>query len=151
MSPACSRVRCPGIGIGHHRRVLKLDCPFCGLPEDRVIAELGPCVALWSKEPPSGSLMVIPKSHRKAPWDLTPPEWTATQDLLGAMMNRLRASHKPDGWNVGWNVGRVGGQSVEHAHCHLVPRYRDERYAGRGIRWWIKRQDVTSTGAIPLP
>ncbi|MFB4288808.1 HIT family protein [Nonomuraea sp. ATR24] len=46
--------------------------------------------------------------------------------------------HAPDGWNVGWNVGPVGGQSVAHAHCHLVPRYAGEPFAGRGIRAWIK-------------
>ena len=84
--------------------------------------------------------MVIPRAHRTTPWDLSRDEWVATQDLLSTLVERLGESHRPDGWNVGWNVGTVGGQSVQHAHCHLVPRYRDEPYAGRGIRWWLKRQ-----------
>jgi diadenosine tetraphosphate (Ap4A) HIT family hydrolase len=27
-----------------------------------------------------------------------------------------------DGYNIGWNVGGSAGQTVEHAHCHLIPR-----------------------------
>ena len=126
-----------------------VECPFCDVAAGDVIARSGPCLALWTNEPPVGSLMVIPEAHRQAPWDLTPEEWTATQDLLRVMMRRLRDSHRPDGWNVGWNVGQVAGQSVDHAHCHLVPRYQQERYAGRGIRWWLKRQENTAGPELP--
>jgi histidine triad (HIT) family protein len=48
--------------------------------------------------------------------------------------------HHPDGYNVGWNCGSVGGQEVFHAHLHVIPRYRDEPLAGRGIRAWIKQE-----------
>jgi histidine triad (HIT) family protein len=121
--------------------VNEADCPFCSLAPTDVIARRGPCLALWTNEPPSGSVMVIPAAHRRTPWDLTVGEWAATQDLLRVLMLRVSESHEPDGWNVGWNVGQTGGQSVEHAHCHLVPRYRDEPYAGRGLRWWFKRPE----------
>lgn len=56
-------------------------------------------------------------------------------------MHQVLETHQPDGWNVGWNVGPVGGQIMDHAHCHLVPRYRDERYAGKGLRWWLKQPE----------
>jgi diadenosine tetraphosphate (Ap4A) HIT family hydrolase len=116
-------------------------CPFCTIADADVIAEAGGCVAIWTNESPSGSVMVIPRAHRRTPWDLTADEWTSTQDLLRQMMERVHASHRPDGWNVGWNVGTVGGQSVDHAHCHLVPRYQGERHAGKGIRWWFKQPE----------
>ncbi|WP_127480008.1 HIT family protein [Nocardioides pantholopis] len=124
-------------------------CPFCALAGHDVLAEVGPCVAIWTNESPSGSVMVIPRAHRQAPWDLTSEEWAATGELLRTMMRRVHASHQPDGWNVGWNVGVVGGQSVDHAHCHLVPRYRDERYAGRGLRWWFKQPENEVPGPPP--
>jgi diadenosine tetraphosphate (Ap4A) HIT family hydrolase len=89
--------------------------------------------------------MVLPLAHRLTPWDLSKEEWSATQDLLKSMMSRVDQAHRPDGWNVGWNVGRVGGQSVEHAHCHLIPRYRNERYAGKGLRWWFKQPENVAT------
>jgi histidine triad (HIT) family protein len=118
-------------------------CPFCDVAEPDVIARDGPCFAIWTGEPPAGSAMVLPIRHVGAPWDLDEGEWAATHRLLAAMQKRLTASHAPDGWNVGWNVGRVGGQSVPHAHCHLVPRYADEAYAGRGLRWWVKQPTNT--------
>jgi histidine triad (HIT) family protein len=125
----------------HDDRVPAPNCPFCSLDPDDVVTRDGPCVAIWTNEQPVGSLMVIPVEHRTAPWELTPEEWSATQRLLQRMMRRVGELHAPDGWNVGWNVGEVGGQSVAHAHCHLVPRYADEPHAGKGLRWWFKQAD----------
>lgn len=116
-------------------------CLFCDVAETAIVAAKGPCVAIWTDESPPGSLMVLPRAHRVAPWDLSVDEWSATQSLLRMMKLRVDEQHRPDGWNVGWNVGPVGGQSVEHAHCHLVPRYRDELYAGKGLRWWFKQPE----------
>ncbi|MGI8646345.1 MAG: HIT family protein [Nocardioides sp.] len=115
------------------------DCAFCDVPEDEVIAREGPCFAIWTGEAPAGSAMVLPRVHRRTPWELTDDEWAATRVLLSSLRGSIAAEHEPDGWNIGWNVGEVGGQSVPHAHCHLVPRYADEAYAGRGLRWWFKQ------------
>ena len=117
------------------------ECPFCSIAPNEVVAQEGPCVAIWTNELPAGSLMVIPRAHRRAPWELTTEEWSATQSLLRLMMNQVSELHMPGGWNVGWNVGAVAGQVVEHAHCHLVPRYADEPFAGRGLRWWFKQAE----------
>jgi hypothetical protein len=35
-------------------------CPFCDIAKRDVIAQVGPCAAIWTREPPAGSLMVIP-------------------------------------------------------------------------------------------
>ena len=113
-------------------------CAFCAPLVHEVIRDDGLCFALWTGELPLGSAMILPREHREAPWDLTPAEWTATQGLLRDVMRLVEDRFHPDGWNVGWNVRPVGGQSVPHAHCHLIPRYRDEPYAGRGLRWWFK-------------
>lgn len=126
-------------------------CPFCDVAESDVIAQIGPCAAIWTHETPAGSVMVIPLAHRQEPWDLTTEEWAATQDLLRAMMRQVRDSHAPDGWNVGWNVGRVGGQSVSHAHCHLIPRYQDELHAGKGLRYWFKQTDNSTHVEVRRP
>jgi diadenosine tetraphosphate (Ap4A) HIT family hydrolase len=47
----------------------------------------------------------------------------ACAELLVAERKVLDAEQKPDGYNVGVNVGRAGGQSVMHVHVHLIPRY----------------------------
>lgn len=121
------------------------DCAFCVVSDQEVVERLGPCFAMWTGEQPEGSAMVLPVEHRGAPWDLTAEEWLATKGLLQSMMERVVLLYSPHGWNVGWNVGEIGGQSVAHAHCHLIPRYADEPFAKRGLRWWFKHPDNART------
>jgi len=85
--------------------------------------------------------MIIPRAHRETLFDLTREEWEATYDLLHAAKNLIDDVFKPDGYNVGWNCGSVGGQTVFHAHLHIIPRFADEPRAGRGIRWWLKQAE----------
>ena len=47
----------------------------------------------------------------------------------------------PDGYNVGWNCGAIAGESIAHAHLHVLhvmPRFRQEPLAGKGIRALLK-------------
>lgn len=114
-------------------------CPFCPPDISRVaVLESDHAVALLGREGPSG--LVVPRVHRTTPFDLTPEEWADTALLL-RKLRQLIAEQTPDGWNIGWNVGPVAGQEVEHVHCHLIPRFADEPYAGRGIRWWVKQPE----------
>ncbi|WP_230202632.1 HIT family protein [Paenibacillus ihumii] len=46
--------------------------------------------------------------------------------------------YKPQGYNLGWNCGEVGGQHIFHSHLHIIPRYKDESLAGKGIRYMFK-------------
>ncbi len=116
-------------------------CPFCDPPPEQLIVVDGPCYAMWTGGAPEGSVMVLPLAHKETPFDLNGEEWEATKRLLCLVRDRVDDLHQPDGWNVGWNVQAVGGQSIPHAHCHLIPRYSDEPFAGRGLRWWIKGDD----------
>lgn len=86
-----------------------------------------------------GSGLIIPKAHKETVFDLNPAEWKATYDLLQQAKEFLDKEYKPQGYNVGWNCGQVGGQEVFHAHLHVIPRYEDEPLAGEGIRHWIKQ------------
>ncbi|HEX2774877.1 MAG TPA: HIT domain-containing protein [Micromonosporaceae bacterium] len=132
--------------------LIGMDCPFC-LPaiEPQIVLQDTQCYAIWTQEVPLGSAMVVPREHRATVFDLTEQEWRSTRVLLREMRDLVAAAHQPDGWNVGWNVEPVGGQSIAHAHCHLVPRYRDEPLAGRGIRTWIKDPDNRPPAHPPLP
>jgi diadenosine tetraphosphate (Ap4A) HIT family hydrolase len=44
----------------------------------------------------------------------------------------LEAALQPDGFNVGVNIGEHAGQTVHHAHIHLIPRYRGDNPTPRG-------------------
>lgn len=44
----------------------------------------------------------------------------------------LDARHRPDGYNIGINVGEAAGQSVWHVHIHVIPRYTGDVPNPRG-------------------
>lgn len=88
-----------------------------------------------------GSYVIIPKSQVGTPFDLSDKEWMDSKNLLKELKKYLDKKFKPDGYNIGWNVGKVGGQEVAHAHMHVIPRYADEPYAGKGLRYWFKQPE----------
>jgi len=63
-----------------------------------------------------GHSLVIPFRHVADFFDLS-------ADEMRAVRKDIDAESRPDGYNVGVNVGRAGGQSVMHVHIHLIPRY----------------------------
>ena len=120
------------------------DCPFCPpLAEDeRIVLENEHCLFLQRPQPVlAGSGIIVPRQHRETLFDLTDEEWRATGELLQRVKALLDERHAPDGYNVGWNCGAVGGQEIFHAHCHVIPRYADEPLAGKGIRYWLKQEE----------
>ncbi len=115
-------------------------CPFCAVDAGQVLLRGERCLVLDTRDPVLvGSVMIIPRAHRVTPFDLTPEEWTETGQLLRRIKALLDERLAPDGYNVGWNCGDVGGQVVMHAHLHVIPRHRDEPLAGKGIRHWLKQ------------
>ncbi len=79
-----------------------------------------------------GHTLVIPLRHCPDFFDMTPEEMAACMELLVAERRALDAEVKPDGYNIGVNVGRAGGQSVLHAHIHLIPRYAGDHPSPQG-------------------
>jgi len=86
-----------------------------------------------------GSYVVIPKSYVETPFDMSEQEWACTKRMVDIIKEYLDDIHSPDGYTVGWNVGQVAGQTVRHAHLQIIPRFKDEPFAGRGIRHWLKK------------
>lgn len=92
-----------------------------------------------------GEYVIIPKSQVSSPFEMTNEEWADTKVLLDLVKEYLDKTYHPDGYNIGWNVGTVAGQNVHHAHMHIIPRYADEPYAGRGIRYLFKQPENIRT------
>jgi len=88
-----------------------------------------------------GSCYIIPKNHKETPFDLSDKEWADTKNMINTVKEYLERRYKPDGYNLGWNVGETGGQFVFHAHLHFIPRYKDEPLAGKGIRHWFMQEE----------
>lgn len=120
-------------------------CPFCDPVPGKVFLRYRTGLAMWTQNGPRGSAMILPVVHRITPFQMTAEEWNDSRKLLIRARDDIANRYSPDGWNIGWNVYPVGGQSVPHVHCHLIPRYSDDPIAGRGIRWWLTQQPQSPT------
>jgi diadenosine tetraphosphate (Ap4A) HIT family hydrolase len=83
-----------------------------------------------------GHTLVVPRRHEADCFALSPDEQTAMWRLVNDVQQRLARQERPDGYNVGVNVGAAGGQTVGHVPIHLIPRYAGDVGDPRGgIRW----------------
>jgi len=114
-------------------------CPFCDLLDaGRTLAERPLAAAVADAFPLSpGHVLVVPRRHEADVFALTPEELADMLALVGDMRTRIAAERRPDGWNVGVNVGDAGGQTVAHAHVHVIPRYAGDVEDPRGGMRWI--------------
>ena len=119
------------------------NCLFCNLDDiqNEVIIENDLCIFLQHEEVVlNGSGLIIPRAHRETVFDLTIAEWDATYEMIHQVKNLVDRNFKPNGYNLGWNCGECAGQHVFHAHLHIIPRFKDEPLAGKGIRYWLKQE-----------
>lgn len=101
-----------------------IDCVFCELPTDRVQAMNDLALAFADAFPvTTGHTLVIPRRHVANFFDLTEDEVVAVYRLLRLMRDRLEQTQSPRGFNIGANIGEIAGQSVGHAHIHVIPRF----------------------------
>ena len=107
------------------------DCPFCDVHEP-VISNRLAYVTYDSYPVSNGHLLIIPVRHVADYFDMTQKEKTAVMELVGQGKALLDQKLKPDGYNVGINSGSAAGQTVMHAHVHLIPRYRGDTADPRG-------------------
>ncbi len=100
-------------------------CPFCSLSKDaELICETATCVAFYDAFPVSpGHALIIPKRHVPSYFDLTNHEREAMNVMLTYVKKIIDQRYHPDAYNVGLNIGQAAGQSIFHAHMHVIPRY----------------------------
>jgi len=107
-------------------------CIFCK-PQREILAENEAALAVPDTYPVSpGHALVVPRRHAATIWDLSAEEFEACFRLVRELKPVLEARYKPDGFNVGVNCGEAAGQSVWHAHIHVIPRYQGDVPSPRG-------------------
>jgi superfamily II DNA or RNA helicase/diadenosine tetraphosphate (Ap4A) HIT family hydrolase/HKD family nuclease len=111
-----------------------MSSPFLGVPENQWVAWNALAFAIHDKFPVSpGHTLVITRREVPTWFEATRNEQVAILDLVEKIKADLDASSpKPDGYNVGVNVGEVAGQTVMHLHVHVIPRYRGDVPDPRG-------------------
>lgn len=113
-------------------------CIFCDFPRahgsppqnawdrDRLLVHTGEhAFVIMNKYPYSnGHVMVVPRRHTHELEALPDVEFTALQQLLRETVAAVRTSYKPQGLNVGMNMGQAAGAGIaDHLHWHVVPRW----------------------------
>lgn len=115
------------------------ECPFCQPDSKRIwfLDETG--IVVRDAFPVSkGHTLVVPRQHTASLFDLPAATQSALWRLVAEARTRLHDELHPDGFNLGLNDGEAAGQTVMHAHIHVIPRWTGDVPDPRGgIRWVI--------------
>ena len=106
-------------------------CLFCAAVEggddaERLVVHRGRhAIVLLNKFPyASGHFMVAPSRHVGDLPDLSDDELVEIHRLASSGIGALAELYQPQGYNLGWNLGRIAGAGVvDHIHLHVVPRW----------------------------
>lgn len=72
----------------------------------------------------SGHLMVAPNRHTAIFEELAAEELCEHYELVQRSIVALKKLFKPEGFNIGMNLGRIAGAGIDkHLHTHIVPRW----------------------------
>lgn len=105
-------------------------CIFCEFskekddPKNLIFDRRNHVFAMLNRYPyNSGHLMIAPYRHVMEVEDLKDEEWMEMLQLLRDCLKALKRIMSPDGFNIGFNIGRASGAGFEHVHLHVVPRW----------------------------
>jgi len=110
------------------------ECIFCSKPaagddEAELILNRGPLSYVLMNAYPynNGHLLVVPYEHTADISGLSEGQLVDMIHQAKAWVDVLRRAMFPDGFNVGFNIGRVAGAGIEeHVHLHIVPRWNGD-------------------------
>ena len=114
-------------------------CPFCSLPEERIVARSTHGLAIRDAYPISpGHTLILPRRHAGSFFSLDADEQGDLLALLKSAKAALDKELAAPAYNLGINDGPVAGQTVPHVHIHLIPRFEGDVPDPRGgVRWVI--------------
>ncbi|QGA80066.1 HIT family protein [Candidatus Nanohalobium constans] len=132
-----------------------LFCEFDSLAEKAVFTETDKFRVILDPFPASfGHFLIVPRQHVEKIDDVTTEEFSRVQDLIikcksigkeqieenyqeilefkppekseKLISDALNSKKNPDGFNVGINEGEAAGQTIDHLHIHVIPRYEGD-------------------------
>ncbi|NLZ28282.1 MAG: HIT family protein [Firmicutes bacterium] len=119
------------------------ECVFCAKSGPDIIAENELAKAFYDQFPVNeGHVLIVPKRHVTGCFEATPGEISAINELVFGVKDILDSKYKPDGYNIGVNVGYAAGQTIFHLHMHVIPRYDGDVADPRGGIRRIKKSIV---------
>ena len=90
-----------------------------------IVARLTTCYVCLNAFPySSGHMLVVPRRHTDSLAKLLPTEAAEMMAVTQCVETALRATYRPDGINLGINLGEAAGAGVaDHLHLHALPRW----------------------------
>ena len=116
------------------------DCIFCKiargeLPSFKVYEDEKTLAFLDIHPVHPGHVLVIPKEHATNIFDISAENWSAMQETVRKVAVALEKAVSADGVNLMMNNREHAGQVVDHAHVHLIPRFK-----GDGLKLWPHKE-----------
>ena len=106
---------------------------FLEIPESGWIGSNGLAFAIRDRFPVSrGHTLTITRRVVRDWFCATSAERAALLELVDVVKKQLEDELHPDGFNVGFNTGAAAGQTVEHLHVHVIPRFQGDMDDPRG-------------------
>lgn len=107
---------------------IQSSCIFCNPDSEReLIVESAMAYSIFDKYPVNkGHALIIPKKHVANYFELSFKEQSACWFMLNKVKEIVSEKFKPNGFNIGINVGETAGQTIHHVHIHLIPRYNGD-------------------------
>jgi ATP adenylyltransferase len=107
------------------------ECVFCTAaaqedgPENLIVARGQRVFVILNRYPyTSGHLMAVPYEHQPNLEALQPETRAEMMELITRSLLVLQAVYRPEGFNIGVNIGQVAGAGItDHVHMHAVPRW----------------------------
>lgn len=114
------------------------DCIFCRwVSQGRALETCGTMAAFADGYPVTeGHLLIVPRRHTRDGFAMTDQEVLDSTALIRKLSRQIqKADPSVSGFNIGMNIGEAAGQTVWHAHIHLIPRrHGDSDNPKGGIR-----------------
>ena len=109
-------------------------CVFCKMKKTSVLFESNLATAIFDNYPVTdGHMLILPKRHCKEYFDLSQAEINAMVYLSHQCKEYLQKKDQLiSGFNIGFNSGSDAGQTIFHAHMHLIPRRKSDVENPRG-------------------
>jgi len=113
--------------------MLNGESPFMEVPASQWITANRSAFVIADRFPVSpGHALVVPRRVIATWWEATGEERADMLALVDEVKRQLDAELEPDGYNVGFNTGEAAGQTVDHLHIHVIPRYHGDMSDPRG-------------------
>lgn len=108
-----------------------MDCVFCKMINKeipaRFVYEDEDVVAVLDINPRSkGHTMVIPRFHAPTILELPDDKIESLFSAVKKVTKKLENSLNPDGFTMGINHKEISGQTVDHLHFHIIPRFKGD-------------------------